>query len=104
VLGLVKGLAHITGGGLPGKMPAILPAGVTARFRANSWPVPPIFDVIRREGRVEEAEMRRVFNLGLGMVAVCAPDQVNGIRQALPEAMLVGEIISRQGTEQVIFE
>ena len=80
-----------------------MPDTVTARFESGSWPEPPIFGIIRREGRVEEEEMRRVFNLGLGMVAVCSPDQVDGIREALPEAMVIGEIIPRQESGPVIY-
>ncbi|MFQ6030625.1 MAG: phosphoribosylformylglycinamidine cyclo-ligase [Dehalococcoidia bacterium] len=103
ILGQVKGLSHITGGGLPGKMPPILPAAVAARFEPGSWQVPPIFSVIQREGNIATDEMRRVFNMGLGMVAVCAPDKVPAIQAQLPEAQVVGEIVDRRGDSQVVY-
>jgi phosphoribosylformylglycinamidine cyclo-ligase len=103
VLGLVKGLAHITGGGLPGKIPAILPHTVAASLQRGSWTVPPIFSIIQREGGVSVEEMYRVFNMGLGMVAVCAESNVEAIQAAVPEARVVGRIIPREGEEQVLF-
>lgn len=63
-------LAHITGGGLPDNLPRVLPEGVRARIQKGSWPEPPIFGYIRREGSVPEDDMRRTFNLGIGMVLV----------------------------------
>jgi phosphoribosylformylglycinamidine cyclo-ligase len=104
VLGLVKGLAHITGGGLPGKMPAILPDTVAASFQPGSWLVPPIFSIIQREGEVSDDEMRQVFNMGLGMVAVCEEEAVATLLDAVPEAQVVGQIVERRGSEQVYFE
>jgi phosphoribosylformylglycinamidine cyclo-ligase len=102
VLGLVKALAHITGGGLPGKMPAILPDAVAASFQVGSWSVQPIFHIIQREGAVSTQEMHRVFNMGLGMVAVCDERNVEAIQSAVPGAVVVGHIIPRQGEEQVL--
>ena len=103
VLGLVKGMAHITGGGLPGKMPAILPDTVAARFQRGSWTVPPIFAIIQQEGWVSSEEMYRVFNMGLGMVAVCAENDVESILAAVPDARVVGRVIPHRGEEQVLF-
>ena len=68
----VHGFAHITGGGLPGNVARVLPAGCDAVFRRGSWPVPPIFGEIQRRGEIPDDEMARVFNLGIGMVAVVA--------------------------------
>ncbi len=98
----IKGLAHITGGGLPGKMPAILPGAVAARFNAGSWSAPSIFSLIQRWGQVSDEEMRRVFNMGLGMVAVCAPADVDAVLAAVPNGSLVGDIVERAGADQVI--
>lgn len=98
----VKALCHITGGGIPGKMPAILPDAVAARFRPGAWPVPPIFDAIQSAGAVADAEMYRVFNMGLGMVAVCDDDAAAAIRSGIPDAVAVGDIIPRAGAAQVI--
>ena len=103
VLGRVKGLAHITGGGLPGKIPAILPSGLAASFQKGSWPVPPIFDVIQSQGVVPTEEMYRVFNMGLGMVAVCDEANVSAIKDAVADAQVVGRIVSRGEQAQVFF-
>ena len=92
---LVKGLSHITGGGLPGKMPAILPEDCTAEFQLGSWKVLPIFSLIQREGRVEDREMYRVFNMGLGMVAICDEESVATIQDAVPDALVVGQVVPR---------
>ena len=102
-LGAMKGLAHITGGGLPGKVPGILPANVAASFRKGSWDILPIFSLIQREGNISEDELYRVFNMGLGMVAVCAEAQVDTVLEAAPDAVVIGSIIDRTGEEQVIF-
>jgi phosphoribosylformylglycinamidine cyclo-ligase len=72
----VKGLAHITGGGLVGNVPRILPPGTRAVIRRDSWPRPALFDWLQRAGEVAEAEMIRVFNCGIGMVVVVAPGHV----------------------------
>ena len=71
----VKGLAHITGGGLVGNVPRILPAGTRAVIRKGSWPLPDAFRWLQQTGAVAEEEMWRVFNCGIGMVAVVARDQ-----------------------------
>ncbi|MBI3934771.1 MAG: phosphoribosylformylglycinamidine cyclo-ligase [Acidobacteria bacterium] len=71
--GLLRGAAHITGGGIPGNLPRILPKGLEARIRIESWPVLPVFDLLRELGSVAEAEMWRTFNMGLGMILVVSP-------------------------------
>ncbi len=70
----VKGLAHITGGGLTGNVPRILPEHLTARLAKASWPLPPLFQWLQRQGGIVDAEMHRVFNCGIGMVVVVAPE------------------------------
>ena len=105
VLGLVKALAHITGGGLIGKMPSILPDGVAAEFDGGSWRIPSIFPLIQKEGNVSHDEMYRVFNMGLGMVAVCQEQNLAAIQAQLgQDAQVVGRIVARQGPEQVILK
>jgi phosphoribosylformylglycinamidine cyclo-ligase len=69
----VRAFAHITGGGLPGNLVRVLPSGCAAVLERGAWPVPPIFDRIQRAGDVADDEMERVFNLGIGMVAIVAP-------------------------------
>ena len=70
--GLLKAAAHITGGGLPGNLPRVLPEGVAATIDARARPLPPVFPWLARTGGVSGAEMLRVFNCGIGMVAVVA--------------------------------
>ena len=103
VLGLINGLAHITGGGLPGKLPAILPDGLAAEINSGSWPVLPIFKIIQKEGGINDDEMYRVFNMGLGMVAVCPEDNVANVLEHLPDAMVIGKMIPQGNGEQVVF-
>lgn len=73
----VKGLVHVTGGGIPENLERILPEGLGAKVDPATWPRPPVFDLIAAEGPVEEGEMYRTFNMGLGMLAVVPPDQAN---------------------------
>ena len=89
----VKGLAHITGGGLTGNLSRILPAGLRAEIQRGTWPVPFIFELLRREGHVPDEEMWRVFNMGIGMVAVIPPEQVQKALALLQGgAFHIGEI------------
>jgi phosphoribosylformylglycinamidine cyclo-ligase len=81
--GKVRALAHITGGGLPGNVPRVLPAGLGARIRKGSWEVPAIFGVIQRGGAVPDAEMYRTFNMGVGMVVVVAPEDLHDVEHSL---------------------
>ncbi|HVF86205.1 MAG TPA: phosphoribosylformylglycinamidine cyclo-ligase [Pyrinomonadaceae bacterium] len=73
--GAVKGLAHITGGGLLENIPRILPEGSSVEIKRDSWPALPVFTVMQRIGNVAEAEMYRTFNMGVGMIVVCAPEE-----------------------------
>ena len=95
VLSRVKGCAHITGGGLIDNVPRILPDGLAARFDRAAWEVPPLFRLIQRAGEVPEAEMLRTFNMGLGAVLAVAPDDVDSVLAALPDARVVGEVVAQ---------
>ena len=100
----VRGMAHITGGGLPGNVVRILPANCRAVIRTDSWPVPRIFDFIARKGPVEPSEMYRVFNMGIGMVLVVRPAFANSIANQLSRAgetvYTIGRIkAGKQGVE-----
>jgi phosphoribosylformylglycinamidine cyclo-ligase len=75
----VNGIVHITGGGFDGNIPRVLPKGVRARIDPGSWPRPPIFGFLQKHGEILESEMRRVFNLGLGMVLVVRRDHANDV-------------------------
>jgi phosphoribosylformylglycinamidine cyclo-ligase len=102
VLSLVKGLAHITGGGFSGNVPRIMPEGAAARFDSNSWEVPPLFRLIQSKGNVSRDEMYHVFNMGIGMVVIASPDNAAIIRKRIGEARVIGEVIEQQGKERVI--
>ncbi|MGH7864919.1 MAG: phosphoribosylformylglycinamidine cyclo-ligase [Candidatus Binataceae bacterium] len=101
----IKGLANITGGGVPENVPRVLPDGMGATIRRGSWPVPPIFDLIMKAGRIARAEMDRTFNNGLGMVAIVAArdaDRVVGyLRANRHAAYVVGEV--RRGKREAVF-
>ncbi len=74
--GLLKGAAHITGGGITGNLPRILPDGLAASIAVGSWPVPPIFELLRRIGNVPDEDWRRTFNLGVGMILAVAESRL----------------------------
>jgi phosphoribosylformylglycinamidine cyclo-ligase len=94
-------LAHITGGGIPGNLVRVLPKGSGAVVRKAAWPVPPLFAFLQRKGRVSEDEMYRVFNMGVGMIAVAAPGDADGVRDAARrakvETWVIGEITRGAG-------
>ena len=77
----VKGIAHITGGGLIENIPRILPDGCCVEIHKGSWPAVPIFNVMQSIGNVDENEMYHAFNMGIGMIIIAAPDQVNIIKK-----------------------
>ena len=90
-----KGAAHITGGGILGNLPRCLPSGLRARLDRRSWQAPPIFERIRKRGRVSDDEMWGTFNMGLGMILVVDP-------KAVPKgALVVGEVVKRSGPDRV---
>ena len=93
----IHGLAHITGGGITRNVPRVLPQGCRADIRKNTWPIPPIFSHIQKFGHVEEDEMYRVFNMGIGFVLVVSADQEQAVidrANALGEqAMGIGQIV-----------
>jgi len=102
LLSVIKGLAHITGGGLIGNVPRVLPEGLAARFNSKSWVVPPIFNLIQKRGNIDRSEMYHVFNMGIGMAIICSPDNVSHFTKALPEAKLIGEVIRQTGERVII--
>jgi phosphoribosylformylglycinamidine cyclo-ligase len=92
----IKGAAHITGGGIVGNLPRILPSGRHAWIGRKSWPVPPIFALIQRTGRIAEREMDQTFNQGLGMILVISATEVDAVAATLNKMrekhFLIGEI------------
>lgn len=103
----IKGMAHITGGGIEGNLSRIIPSGLVAKIKKKSWEVPPIFKLIERIGEVKEEEMFRVFNMGIGFILVVFPSILDRVLSHLRGqgqiAWPMGEI--RKGDlERVIFE
>jgi phosphoribosylformylglycinamidine cyclo-ligase len=97
----VHALAHITGGGIPGNLDRVLPDGVDAVIAGGSWPVPDACRVVQEGGHIADEEMRRVFNLGVGLVAVCAKGDVEVVRRAASsagiETWMIGRIVKGTG-------
>jgi phosphoribosylformylglycinamidine cyclo-ligase len=103
----VKGMAHITGGGLTGNVPRVLPENVTAVIDKSAWPLPPLFQWLQQEGNVADEEMHRVFNCGIGMVVIVAAVDAARATELLSAAgetvYALGRIAARQaGQEQTI--
>ena len=92
-LRLIKGMSHNTGGGFEENLPRMLPDGFGARLNKAAWPVPPIFPYMQRAGGIEEAEMYRVFNMGLGFVFAVSPDASGRVQSLVPGALRVGEVV-----------
>ncbi len=96
--GRVRALAHVTGGGIPGNLPRVLPDGLGAEVDPSSWPRPPVFDRLQRLGEIAEGEMRAVFNLGVGMIVVVRPEDEALVRAACPEPLhRIGRVVAGRG-------
>ena len=85
-------------------MPRILPTGIEAEFDASLWDLPAVFEFIRKTGSIDSNEMYRVFNMGLGMVIVCAPEKSSRILKNVPNAKLVGELKQKSSNNRVRIE
>ena len=104
---LVKGMAHITGGGITDNLPRVLPAGTHAAVRRSAWTPSPIFTWLHKTGGVPDADMYRTFNMGIGLIVVCAPADQQRVIDLLASggeagATRIGEI--RAGGEGVVYE
>ncbi|NOY53968.1 MAG: phosphoribosylformylglycinamidine cyclo-ligase [Deltaproteobacteria bacterium] len=101
----LKGLSHITGGGLPGNLPRVLPEGCTVELQRGSWEIPPVFPWLAGHGHVPEEEMYRTFNMGIGFVLIVSPEDAQDVLADLEElgtsAWKIGEI--RKGKGEVHF-
>ncbi|HMZ56682.1 MAG TPA: phosphoribosylformylglycinamidine cyclo-ligase, partial [Nitrospira sp.] len=102
----IKGIAHITGGGITDNLPRVFPARCGARIRRGSWPVLPIFEAIQARGSVPLDEMYRVFNMGIGLILVVAPDHADRVmakaRELGEQAYHIGEMVAQQTDEGVV--
>ena len=97
--GRIKGMAHITGGGITDNLPRILPHGTAAQVRVSSWEVPPLFRWLQESGRVPFDDMMRTFNMGIGLIIVTARDQAEALIEELAarggrDARVIGEIVA----------
>jgi len=103
--GWVKAMAHITGGGLVDNLPRSLPEGCGAQIHTGAWPEPPVYSVLRERGKVPEEELRRTFNLGIGMVLIVGPADVPRVEADLAarneQCYRIGEVVA--GEVQVTF-
>jgi phosphoribosylformylglycinamidine cyclo-ligase len=106
---LVKGLAHITGGGITENLPRTLPEGCGAEIELGAWTAPPIFRVIEEQGAVGHDEMFRAFNMGVGLIAICAAADASEVLQLVaragePNAFRIGRVIARgAGVDRVVY-
>ncbi len=101
----LHGMAHITGGGLTENIIRVIPDGLGLQIDASAWTLPPVFDWLQREGAVENSEMWRTFNCGIGFVLVVAPDQLAAVQADLARLSLthwqIGEVVTAGGGERV---
>jgi phosphoribosylformylglycinamidine cyclo-ligase len=97
----IRGLAHITGGGLIENPPRIFPPGLGAVIREGSWAIPPLFTDLERLGNVARSEMYRVFNMGIGMVVTVHPSEVASVQNVIPEAQVIGEMVEGAGDVRI---
>jgi phosphoribosylformylglycinamidine cyclo-ligase len=102
VLGMIKGMAHITGGGLIENVPRILQENLAARIDIGSWEIPSLFHLIQESGAVDQEEMFRVFNMGVGMVVVVGKEEATTVKAKVLEARVIGEIVERKNGAPVM--
>ncbi|MDI6600958.1 MAG: phosphoribosylformylglycinamidine cyclo-ligase [Thermoanaerobacteraceae bacterium] len=99
----IKGIAHITGGGFYDNIPRILPQGLGVEIRKDSWPIHPIFHFVKEAGGVEEREMFRTFNMGIGLILITSPDDAEEFLSILgnikEKAYIIGNIVKGEGVE-----
>lgn len=100
--GLIKGLAHITGGGFLENIPRILPDGVSVEIDRGTWPELPIFGLMQRLGNVSDQEMFRTFNMGIGLVVICSEDSREAIKERLSGCYKIGRVSSGEEAVRII--
>jgi phosphoribosylformylglycinamidine cyclo-ligase len=102
-LDLVKGMAHLTGGGFIENIPRVLPDNMDAVIDRSAWTVPALFRLIQEQGEVDPEEMFRVFNMGIGMVAIVDKKDVAALQKSIPEqTFVIGELA--EGKKKVILK
>jgi phosphoribosylformylglycinamidine cyclo-ligase len=102
----IRGLAHITGGGFVDNIPRVLPKNCDVVIRKGTWKVLPLFEILRANGDVPESELYQVFNMGIGMVIICAPDRAGEVvklaRAHKHPAWIIGEVVKGRGVVRVV--
>ena len=91
--GTIKGMAHITGGGLTDNLPRVLPAGTAAEIDRGTWTPPPVFSFLQERGALTDAEAFRTFNMGMGMVVVCDAEATGALRSRFEQAGETGAVV-----------
>ncbi|HXX59173.1 MAG TPA: phosphoribosylformylglycinamidine cyclo-ligase [Dehalococcoidales bacterium] len=100
----IKGLAHITGGGMVGNIPRVLPQGLAVQLNSKSWDALPIFTMLEKQGNIDHGEMFHVFNMGIGMVVFCSPVKADALAKSIPRSKIIGEVVKQQGEARVIID
>jgi phosphoribosylformylglycinamidine cyclo-ligase/phosphoribosylamine--glycine ligase/phosphoribosylformylglycinamidine cyclo-ligase len=99
----IKALAHLTGGGFIENIPRVLPPHLDAHIQLNTWPVPALFTFMQQRGQINLAEMYRVFNMGIGMIAIVKAEDADSVQAAIPEeTFIIGQLVS--GSKRVILQ
>jgi len=98
----VRVIAPPIGGGFGGNITRILPEGLSVKINRTGWQVPPLFNLIQSHGTIKDDEMFQVFNMGIGMVAICDRDTADSIMAAVKDACLIGNVTRANGGERVI--
>jgi phosphoribosylformylglycinamidine cyclo-ligase len=97
----VRAMCHVTGGGLPGNVPRVIPEGLGVAIDVTTWSPDPIFDLIQTRGNIADSEMRRTFNMGVGFVVIVSPEQASALLEALgasgEHAFVMGEVTRHEG-------
>ncbi|HUF52267.1 MAG TPA: phosphoribosylformylglycinamidine cyclo-ligase [Dehalococcoidia bacterium] len=99
VLPKLRGIAHITGGGIPGNLPRILPEGLGARLDRGTWNTPALFRLIQDKGGIDDGEMLRAFNIGVGVIVAVAPEDAADVGRRLAGSWVIGEVVGGEGVE-----
>eukprot|EP00879_Flechtneria_rotunda_P030225 GHRR01032830.1.p3 GENE.GHRR01032830.1~~GHRR01032830.1.p3 ORF type:complete len:106 (+),score=38.13 GHRR01032830.1:353-670(+) len=97
----LKGLVHITGGGMTDNIPRVIPKGLGVQIDSAAWHVPPLFKWLQEAGNISDAEMRRTFNMGVGMVILVSKDQTEAAKAVDPGLFELGQVVEGNGVSYV---
>jgi phosphoribosylformylglycinamidine cyclo-ligase len=100
--GLLKGIAHLTGGGFLDNIPRILPSNCGVRIKKGTWPILPLFEFLQKSGDVPDEQAYRVFNMGIGMVLFVNPQNYETVKTSLSESYLIGEVVTGEKKVSIV--